>query len=71
MNTLRFRRNVIIIMGMVILNICTQVFVRVKGVDSIVVCSYFSLNSIWIYLVYFGFKETVDAIDKHLKDKSF
>jgi hypothetical protein len=71
MNILRFRRNVIIIMGMIVLNICTQIYVQVKGLDLIVVCSYFSLNVIWIYLVYFGLKEIIDAIDKHLEDNSF
>ena len=58
-------------MGMIILNICTQIYVQVKGVDLVVVCSYFSLNSIWFYLVYFGFKEIIDAIDKHLEDNTF
>ena len=71
MNILRLLRNLIIIIGMILLNICTQVFVHVKGVDLIVVCSYFSLNTIWVYLIYFGMKEPIDAIDKHLEDKSF
>lgn len=65
MNLFRYRRNLVILAGMIILNISTQIFIAVRGYDIIVSCSYFSLTTIWISLLYLSTKDIIEAVDNY------
>jgi hypothetical protein len=65
MNLFRYRRNLVIIVGMIIINIATQIFIDVKGCDFILGCSYFSLNTIWISILYMSTKDIIEAVDNY------
>ena len=71
MNFIRYRRNLAIVAGMIVINIATHAFMLTKGFDVIVGCSYFSLNSIWISIMYMATQESVNAVDKIIEDEMF
>jgi len=50
---------------MIIINIATQIFIDVKGCDFILGCSYFSLNTIWISILYMSTKDIIEAVDNY------
>ena len=71
MNLVRHRRNIAIILGLIIMNIGLRIFIYFKGLDVVVFCSYLSLNLIWIDVMRRRTEEMIKGVDKMIEDDMF
>ena len=71
MNLVRYRRNMVILFGLIIMNIALRIFISLNGLDLVVFCSYMSLNLIWIDAIRRRRKEMIEAVDKLIEDDMF
>ena len=68
MNLIRYRRNLIIIIGMILMNIVMQIYVGYKGMDAVTIGSYFSANMIWIDTMRRFCEPLVKIVDEMIKN---
>jgi hypothetical protein len=71
MNMIKFRRNCVIIIGMVILNILFQIYMHYKGVDMITIISYVLINVIWSEFVKLKTRDLVRMVEEEIEKGDF
>ena len=71
MNLIKYRRNLIILIGMILINILTFIFVDVRDYDDWNLIKYLLINFLWIDTIRLLLENNVRMVDRYLDEGNY